>query len=285
MSGEAEFISQLRAIASTPGARGLDDDCAVLRFGSETLVLTHDMVVEGTHFRADADMADVAWKLVTVNLSDLAAKGAEPVGVLLGYSLGADEARFLEGLRQVLEAYRVPLLGGDTVRAQGPRSFGLTAIGRASHDPVPDRRGAQPGDTVYVTGTLGRAMLGFEGNPAHRVAYDRPVPLLGEGKALAPLVTAMMDISDGLLLDCWRLAQASEVSIALERALIPVAEPARADDCMRWGDDYQLLFTLPAGTAPPLSASRIGKVGERGAGALLLDGQLLTPVDGLGYQH
>lgn len=285
MSGEAAFIAQLRQLAGSPAARGLDDDCAVLDLSAEALVLTHDMIAEGTHFREDADLADVAWKLVAVNLSDLAAKGAEPVGVLLGYSLGRDDERFLIGLRDVLDAYRVPLLGGDTIRTAGPRSFGLTAIGRATHTPVPDRRGAQPGDTLWVTGTLGRAMLGFEGDPAHRAAYDRPVPLLAVGQALAPLVTAMMDISDGLLLDAWRLATASKVGIHLDGALIPVADPARTDECLRWGDDYELLFTLPKGTAPPVAATRIGQVRRRSNHDLVLDDRPLSPAESLGYQH
>ena len=112
--------------------------------------------------REDEDPADIAWKLVAVNLSDLAAKGAEPVGVLIGHMLGSRDERFVEGLRAVLAEYDVPLLGGDTVRAEGRRVWGCTAIGRATSDPVPDRRGAKAGDAVYVTGTLGRAMLGFE---------------------------------------------------------------------------------------------------------------------------
>ncbi|MBA4052588.1 MAG: thiamine-phosphate kinase, partial [Erythrobacter sp.] len=205
-----------------PGARGLADDCAVLTLGSETLVITHDMMAEGTHFRADADMADVAWKLVATNLSDLAAKGAEPLGVLVGYMLGRDNARFLEGLREALEAFATPLLGGDTIAAAGPRALGLTAIGRATHVPVPARSGAQAGDGVWITGPVGRAMLGFEGDPELLTAFDRPLPRLAEGRALAPMVSAMMDISDGLLLDAFRLAEASGVTLALDPQAIPV---------------------------------------------------------------
>ena len=102
---ETEFVAALRKLPLHPGSRGLEDDCAVLTIGSETLVITHDMMAEDTHFRSNADMADVAWKLLAANLSDLAAKGAEPVGVLLGHSLGMDDARFLAGLEQGLEAY------------------------------------------------------------------------------------------------------------------------------------------------------------------------------------
>jgi len=257
----------------------------VLELGGETLVLTMDTMAQGTHFRADADLADVAWKLVAANLSDLAAKGAEPLGVLLGYQLGEHDARFAQGLREVLEAFRVPLLGGDTVRAEGPCQFSLTAVGRATHTPVPDRRNARPGDDLWVTGVVGRAMLGFEGVSEHSAAFNRPCPRLTEGRALAPHASAMMDVSDGLLLDSWRMAVASNASIELESDAIPVADEARRDECLRWGDDYELLFTLPGGLPSPVPATRIGKVSSRGEAPLLLDGSWQTGPDDLGYRH
>lgn len=256
--------------------------------GGESLVLTHDTMVEGVHVREDEDPADIAWKLVAVNLSDLAAKGAEPLGVLVAHMLGEGDERFAQGLGEVLKAFDVMLLGGDTVRAEGRRCWGCTAIGRATHSPVPDRRRARPGDAVYVTGELGRAMLGFEDRDtgsAHDLAYRRPRPLLAEGRALAPLVSAMMDVSDGLLLDCWRLARASKVSIDLEAALIPVADPARRDECLRWGDDYQLLLTAPPETGLPVPATRIGSVVAFDGASLRLDDEILLPDQGLGYQH
>jgi thiamine-monophosphate kinase len=282
---ETEFLAALRALPLHPGARGLLDDCAVLTLGSETLVITHDMMAEGTHFRADADMADVAWKLVASNLSDLAAKGAEPVGVLLGHMLGRDDARFLKGLHEALTTYGAPLLGGDTVAASGARSFGLTAIGRAVHTPVPARSGAQPGDHVYLTGMVGRAMLGFEGLSEHLAAFNRPVPRLAEGIALAPHVTAMMDVSDGLLLDAWRMAEASGVTMALNSHEIPVADPARSGECLRWGDDYELLFTAPSAAQLPVAAHRIGVVTARAEAPLILGGEALHDPSRLGYRH
>ena len=257
----------------------------MLEFGSETLVITHDSMAEGTHWPKGADPFDVAWKLAAVNLSDLAAAGAEPIGVLLGYSLGDsdDDRRFIEGLRAVLGKYDVPLLGGDTIRAKGPRTLGLTALGRASHMPVPSRSGAKVGDAVYVTGPLGRAMLGYEGREAHSEAFSRPTPLLDEGRDLSPIVTAMMDISDGLLLDATRLANASKATLSLDRGAIPVADGSRFDDCVRWGDDYQLLFAGPADADLPIEAHRIGEVLSCSDHPVLLDG---APVTGsLGYRH
>jgi thiamine-monophosphate kinase len=282
---EPDFIAALRALPLHPGARDLMDDCAVLTLGSETLVITHDMMAEGTHFRPDSDMADVAWKLVASNLSDLAAKGAEPVGVLLGHMLGPNDARFLEGLHEALATYGAPLLGGDTVAADGPRSFGLTAIGRAVYQPVPSRSGAQPGDHVYVTGMVGRAMLGFEGVSEHLAAFNRPVPRLAEGIALAPHVSAMMDVSDGLLLDAWRMAEASGVTLALDPGQIPVADPAQSGGCLRWGDDYELLFTASPSAILPVAAHRIGTVIPRAQTPLSLGDEPLGDPASLGYRH
>jgi len=289
MKGEAAFIQSLRPLAHHPAARGLADDVAVLELGTETLVLTHDMLVEGVHFLPGQSRADVAWKLVASNLSDLAAKGAEPLGVLLGYMLGDDQAEFNAGLAEVLEHYGVPLLGGDTVSGGPPQALGLTAIGRATHRPVPSRGGAQPGDALWVTGTLGAAMLGFETlheGGSDGGAYLRPMARLAEGQALAPLVTAMMDVSDGLLLDAWRMAEASAVSLAIHSAVVPIAVPEpRRFDALRWGDDYELLFTLAAGVEPPVPATRIGSVEPRGFVPLFLDGEPIANRDGLGWEH
>ncbi len=282
---EPEFLVALRALPLHPAARGLTDDCAVLTIGNETLVITHDMMAEGTHFRPEADMADVAWKLVATNLSDLASKGAKPVGVLLGHMLGRDDARFLEGLHEALAAFDALLLGGDTVAATGTRSFGLTAIGRAAHTPVVARSGAQVGDHIFITGTVGQAMLGFEGIPAHRAAFDRPVPRMAEGIALAPMVSAMMDVSDGLLLDAFRMAEASAVTIALNPASIPVADQTRGDACMRWGDDYELLFAAPPAARLPVTAHRIGTVIARSTAPLMLGETALNDPATLGYRH
>jgi thiamine-monophosphate kinase len=289
MTAELAFIEALRRLAHHPGARGLNDDCAVLELGGEALVLTHDMLAEGVHYLSGQDPADIAWKLVAVNMSDLAAKGAEPLGVLLGYMFGGDDARFLAGLEEALAAYGAPLLGGDTVSGSGPQVLGLTAIGRATHRPVPSRAGARPGDALWITGPVGAAMLGLENlrsGTGESSAYRRPRALLAEGQALAPHVTAMMDVSDGVLLDAARLARASGVTLAIDSAAVPLAapEPRRAE-ALRWGEDYQLLFTAPAGFVPPVQAFRIGEVVAQRQMPLQVDGQLLSETDGLGYEH
>ena len=289
MTDEALYIRMLRKLATHPGARGLTDDAAVLEVGDETLVLVHDMMVEGVHFLPGQDPADIAWKLVAVNMSDLAAKGAEPLGVLTGHMLGADDAGFVIGLEDALLHFGVPLLGGDTVSAAGgPRALGLTAIGRATHQPVPSRSCAMPGDLVYVTGVLGLAMLGYEalldGTGEDSTAYRRPLARLAEGQLLAPIVSAIMDISDGLLLDASRLAQASDVTLSIESGAVPVATAEdRRQDALRWGDDYELLFTAPPDAQIPVKATRIGAVIAKGEAPLLVDGT--SPEGSLGYEH
>lgn len=260
----------------------------MIEFGDETLVLTHDTMIEGVHTLAGQDPADVAWKLVAVNLSDLAAKGAKPVGVLISHMLGDDDHRFVTGLREVLEAYEVPLLGGDTVRGEGERVWGCTAIGRATHRPVPSRSGAIPGNAVYLSGRIGYAMLGLEAfredTDDDDTAYRRPLPQLELGQTLAPHVTAMMDVSDGLLLDASRIARASGVSISFDSALLASLAPeGRLDDAIRWGDDYVLLCTGPAGLDDQFGVTRIGEVGPQGEHTVLLDNE--PPQGDLGYTH
>jgi thiamine-monophosphate kinase len=291
-SREDTFIGLMRALAGDPAARALRDDAAVLPVGGECLVITHDMMAEGVHWLAGQDEADIAWKLVATNLSDLAAKGAAPIGVLLGYALGPDDARFAQGLGEALRAFGVPLLGGDTIAAPaGGRSHGLTAIGRATHVPVPARSGAHVGDRVWITGAVGAAMLGFEAlrdgvTGVDTRAFRRPQPRLAEGIALAPLVSAMLDLSDGLLIDAARLAVASGVTLVIETAAVPFAQglpPARQREAMAWGDDYELLFTMPPDRAPPCRAQAVGRVEAAGDEPLLLDGA--APDGRLGYSH
>lgn len=222
-------------------------------------------------------------------MSDLAAKGAEPVGVLLGYTFGRDDARFLAGLEEALAHYGAPLLGGDTISTPNGQVLGLTAIGRATHRPVPSRKGASNHDTLWITGPVGAAMLGLEALRAgsgDSTAYRRPQALLAEGSALAPHVTAMMDVSDGLLLDAARMARASGVTFAIDSAAVPIATPEeRRAEALRWGEDYQLLFTLPPNATPPVPAHCIGMAEPAGTAPVILDGQPLAETDGLGYEH
>jgi thiamine-monophosphate kinase len=308
---EHDFIAALRGLATHPAARGLLDDAAVLAFGGSNLVLTHDMIVEGVHFLAADPPADVAWKLLAVNLSDLAAKGAVPLGVLAGYALSGSaewDAAFVRGLGEAIRAFEVPLLGGDTVAVPSgaPRSFGLTAIGR-SDGPVPSRSGARPGERLWISGTIGdggaglRAARGEIENSVLLDRYRRPGPRLAAGQALAPFVTAMMDVSDGLLIDAARMASASGLGVEIDLELVPLSAEYRSacgDDlaavlaAATAGDDYELLFSasdtdaiggIARGLSVPLTA-----IGRFAAGAGLKLRHRGAPVrhDGpLGWEH
>ena len=311
---ERDFIAGLRGLAGHPAARGLADDAAVLEFGGRKLVLTHDMIVEGVHFLPSDPLEDVAWKLVAVNLSDLAGKGARPIGVLVGYSLspaaGGDEA-FLEGLGAALTAHQSALLGGDTVSAPpgAPRAFGLTAIGEAG--PVaPSRAGAQPGDLLWVSGTIGdagaglRVAIGELEGPASLVdRYRRPEPRLALGQRLASIVHAMMDVSDGLLIDAARMAAASGVALDIDLARIPLSgalistlgdgRQVRIEAAIA-GDDYELLFAAPEdrseeiaaiSVAAGVAATCIGRFGSGGGLTLTDNGSAVQMPERLGYEH
>jgi thiamine-monophosphate kinase len=297
---ESDFVALLRPLATHPAARGLMDDAAVLG----DLVFTHDVLVEGVHFLPDDPAGDVAWKLVAVNLSDLAAKGAVPVGVLLGYPLSNDEwdRAFVEGLGAALTAFDVPLFGGDTVK--GPRVLSLTAVGRSAH--APSRAGARVRDALYVTGVIGLAGLGLQSLRApekagalpaetaqtltglllsqeHIAHYRLPTPRLAEGQALAPIVHAMMDVSDGLLIDAQRMATASGLALEIDLDAVPHAGEIMA--AVTAGDDYELLFAAAPDTPLPIAATRIGTFSE-GAGLTLLNtsGPVALP-QRLGYTH
>lgn len=311
MSAEAAFIDLLRAFAGDPAARNLDDDAAVLEVGGETLVLTHDMLVESVHFLPGDSPADVAWKLVAVNLSDLAAKGARPLGALLGFTLGDEEwdRAFAEGLGTALAAFGLSLLGGDTVSAPA-RVLGLTVIGRAA-GPVPARSGARPGDLLWVTGAIGDAGAGLrmlQGvlkgalGPSDALVerYRNPRPRLEAGERLAPLVAAMMDVSDGLLLDAARMAAASSCAVRVELDSVPLSDAYLALlgearlEAVTAGDDYELLFAADESKAPALLAlaeeiglpfSRIGRFAA-GAGLSLTDRGAPVPLPArLGFEH
>lgn len=305
---ELALIDRLRLIATDPAARGLDDDVAVIG----DLVMTHDMIAEGVHFLESDPPASVGWKLVAVNLSDLAAKGAEPVAALMGFSIGRDggwDEKFIQGVSAACEAYSLALVGGDTIALppDAPRVFGLTAIGRCG-DAIPSRSGGKPGDTLWVVGSLGDAMAGLEllkedGEAEGPLveAYRRPVPQLAAGRLLAPYATAMMDISDGLLLDSSRLCAASGCSAEIWLDALPLSRAFIAErgtdrrarmGAATGGDDYALLAALPAdldplglSLPPGTILARIGELAG-GKGLKLFDAAGEVPLpEQLGYEH
>lgn len=291
---ELDFLGLLRALPLHTGALGLADDAARL---AGDFVVTTDTLVESVHFLQDDPPGDVAWKLVAVNLSDLAAKGAVPVTALLNYPLGEDvwDRAFVAGLDEALRAFACTLLGGDTVSLPpgAPRVLTLTAFGEGGGVA---RSGARAGDALWVCGNIGDAGAGLRiargaaGPTELLAAYRRPRPLLAEGQALAPRVTAMMDVSDGLLIDTSRMAAASGLATTIDLAAIPLSDALRTFDpdplaAATAGDDYALLFALPPDLPPSVPAARIGGL-SHGSGLSLTDRGIPVPLPAtLGWSH
>lgn len=330
---EAALIARLRALATHKAARGLRDDAAVWMppLGRE-LVLTVDTVVEGVHFPR-GDWTGVMWKALAASLSDVAAMGGVSAGVLasVGGAWGQDvglvaaqvrgesgasgdrsEGALLADFGAALSHFNVMLWGGDTVRSAAGSpglSISITAIGTVDRGRALARSGAQPGDELWVSGTIGDAGLGLAialgQAPPDRFLlrrYRRPEPRLALGPALLGVVSACMDVSDGLLIDAARLAEASEAGIAIDLAAVPLSPAARARtageagllDRATAGDDYELLFTAPAAAADRVLAAaaaaktavaRVGRV-TPGAGLQVLgEAGREMAVTRMGWEH
>jgi thiamine-monophosphate kinase len=246
MTGELPFVAALAggAAAAPPGETWIGDDAAVLRPPSGHLLLTVDPMVEGVHFRAGLQTAaDVGWKALVRNLSDIAAMGGRPGHALVSLVIPPGCAWSLEeldeGLRSASEAFACPIVGGDVA---GGATFVVTVAMTGSADAPVLRSGAHAGDALFVTGPLGGGAAGLRSGGSER--FRRPVPRLGEGQAAATGgASAMLDLSDGLALDLRRLADASGVGVVVDA--VPAADDATWDDAVTGGDDYELLFAAP----------------------------------------
>ena len=321
-AGEFETIdSLLKPLAHEAWARGLADDVAVItpRLGAE-LVVTKDTIVEGVHFLPDDPWDTVAQKLLRVNLSDLAAKGAEPFGYLLSCAWsprwGWEERKaFAQGLAADQAEFGVRLLGGDTVATPGPATFSATLMGWAKGR-VPARSGAQAGDAVFVTGHIGDGWLGLQAArglldlEADRIAalvehYRRPMPRLNYAAVVAQFASASLDISDGLIADVGHIAAASGKAIDLSLDVLPLSgagqawfdtrvdEAAALIALATGGDDYEIAFTAAPRHEDALRREaerrhlRLTRIGEMRAGsglAVTHAGRALPPLKG-GWTH
>ena len=260
-----------RSPRAPPAALQLEDDAALLDPpAGMTLVLTKDAMVAGVHFLADDPPGEIAQKLLRVNLSDLAAMGAAPVGYLLALARAkalTDDwlAEFCAGLAADQRTFGIGLLGGDTVSTPGPLTLSLTALGEVPKGQALRRRGARPGDDLWVSGALGDAALGLlvlQGKLEPPVAarhhlierYRLPQPRLALGQALRGLAHAAIDISDGLLADLGHILETSGIGAELWADQLPLSAAARElpgarDAALAGGDDYELLFTAPRAAA------------------------------------
>lgn len=271
---EDGLIARFFAPLAGPGALGLRDDAACLspRPGHD-LVLTTDALVESVHFLPEDPPASIARKALGVNVSDLAAKGAEPAGFLLSIALPAFWtedwlAAFAAGLGEASRDFSCPLLGGDTVKARGALTLSVTAIGEVPAGRMVRRTGARTGDVVCVTGTIGDAALGLKLRTAPRWAeslsgeershladrYLHPQPRHQLARVLREHAHAAMDVSDGLAGDLAKMMRVSGVSASVEARKVPfssaarramAAEPELFDLAVTGGDDYEILCTVP----------------------------------------
>lgn len=264
--------------AGEAGALGLLDDAAVLDVPpGQQLVITTDALIAGVHFLESLSAEDIAHKVVGVNLSDLAAMGAKPRAVFLAAQFPSftDEAwiaAFAAGLGEALKDSGASLLGGDTVATPGPMAFTLTALGFAPQGHVLTRAGAQAGDAVFVTGTIGDGALGLlsltgklapDAYLARRYARPEPRFVFAQALAASGLATACIDISDGLAADVGHICTASNVSALIEAARVPLSDSARTavtenpallHTILAGGDDYELAFTTAPENAPAIAA-------------------------------
>ena len=323
MSGEFERIARYLAplAADRPEAFGLSDDAALLRPPSlGSYVTTLDTMVEGVHYLPDDPPELIARKLLRVNLSDLAAMGAAPYGYLLSLCLPGERddawlAAFCEGLRRDQEAFGIRLLGGDSVSTKGPPVLSLCAIGEAEEDTLFRRSGAQAGDLLFVSGTVGDGVLGLGARRREFLwlasderdyltkRYQLPEPRLALATALRGVATAAIDVSDGLLADAGHLAETSGVAIEISGPRVPLSNAAQsilAEDpelfisLLGGGDDYELLFAAPLEARPAVlaaaeaSATPVTEIGRvaAGEGVSLLDraGEAVS-VDREGWTH
>jgi len=290
-----------------PGGLGLLDDAALLAPPpGRTLVLTADAMVAGVHFLPDDPAELVGRKLLRVNLSDLAAMGAVPLAYLMTVSAPKETpdawfAAFAGGLAQDQAAYGLTLLGGDTTHTPGPLSLSLTCIGHVAPGGAVRRSGAQVGDEVWVTGTIGDGALGLlaaqgrladpDGALADR--YRLPQPRLG---LLEPgLIAAAMDVSDGLVQDLGHLARAAGLAAEIEAERVPRSrtEPDWLETCLTGGDDYELLMAVRPGQAGALRAraqaigvpvTRIGRFCP-GSGVRVLVAGAEIRLERVGWSH
>ena len=326
LESEFDLIAQCFVPLAGPEGLGLKDDAALFRPSPGTeLVYTVDAMASGVHFLPDESPEIIAKRLIRVNISDLAAKGAKPRGYLLTIALPHDlniawVQAFAKGLDEDQEEYGFKVIGGDTISTHGPLVLSLTAIGEVCSGRMIRRAGARAGDDLYVTGTIGDAAFGLEvAKGAHdsiseadkiylEGRFRLPTPRLNFGQMLATetIVTAAADVSDGLLADAGHIGVASGLDVEVIAESVPLSEPARRivardnrlADAITGGDDYEIVFTAPtdcrqmikaASAKVGLQATRIGRVLEmlRDISAVRLIGEdgAVIKLEHLGYRH
>lgn len=328
LPGEFDLIARYFAPLAMdfPGALGLKDDAALIDVpAGRRIVATVDAIVAGVHFLPDDPADAVARKLMRANLSDLAAKGAEPYACLMAISLPSDMEEgwiraFAAGLAADAKEFAMPLVGGDTTSTPGPLTLSLTALGLVGDGTGPEpgpmlRSGAKVGDRIFVSGAIGDGFLGLQATRGgladladrlrdYLVArYRLPSPRVALGRRLAVLAHAAVDVSDGLIADLGHICAASGVGAEIQAALVPMSDAARVavardpallPKLLGGGDDYELVFTADPGDSDRIAAiarevgvpvTGIGFI-VAGGNVAVMDAQAMTiGLEAAGYRH
>jgi thiamine-monophosphate kinase len=322
--GLIDRIRARRAAGDEDVVVGIGDDCAVIRRGPVLEVLTTDCLVEGSHYEAGwLSMADVGWKALAVNVSDVAAVGGIPRHALVTLFLPLDFTtrqadEFYDGLEECGESTGVTVVGGDIVRTTGPFAVSITLSGTCERDEVVLRSGAREDNIIVVTGSLGEASVGFEylksgkvpaeGGPGEACVakFRRPLPRIAQSRAIVRNLqpSSMIDLSDGLLSDLWHILEASNVGAVIEAEAIPVGQGVidffggKRDEALSravaGGEDYELLFTIAPGARERLAGisgkigtelTAIGKITRRGSGVKMAGRDGERDIEKGGFDH
>jgi thiamine-monophosphate kinase len=300
--GEKAIVSNLIQLFDPDGARNLGDDCAVLDLGRDYLLVTTDIINRKTHIPEGAEPRDVGWHATAINISDIAAMGGQPLGMLIAFGLPA-ESRFSEleeiagGIRECCSTYGVHVLGGDTKESELMTISG-TAIGTVPKSEILWRKGARPGDIVAMTGALGKPTEWYRNKDTGRIKFLlRVVPRIREGRILAQsrAVTSCIDTSDGLSTSLHHLARSGEVGFEVEFDRLPFAlglSPEENEKATHLGGDYELLFTVSPDRTEQVFNADFGSVPITQIGSVTDDAGVFINKDGAsqplpdkGYEH
>jgi len=312
--GERETIRIIDRIVKSDATIGIGDDCAAIDVGGKYLLVTTDMMVTKTHIPKGMGPYDIGWSIVAVNLSDIAAMGGRPLGVVT--AIGITRGHPIDYLEQMIDGmndcalrFGTSIVGGDTKEHDDVVLCG-TAVGEVPKEQILQRKGARPGDLVCVTGSLGRAGAGFYsikrglGIKEAEDSLKRPWPRVKEGMALSAsgIVTSCMDISDGLSASIFELSRMSGLTYEIDYAKVPRAKEVdmvyhdverQKDLALNFGDDYELLFTIKREGEEKLAElakqcgcplTVVGKV-TSGEENILIDNGMRERLENLGYEH
>jgi thiamine-monophosphate kinase len=312
--GEREAVKIIEHLIKSDAVVGIGDDCAAIDIGDKYLLVTTDMMVTKAHIPKGMSAYDIGWSIIAVNLSDIAAMGGKPLGLVTAVGITRGHPiEFLEqmvdGMNDCARRFNTSVVGGDTKEHESLVLCG-TAFGEIEKDKILLRKGASPGDLIAVTGALGRAGAGFHslkrqlGLTDAEAALKRPWPRIKEGIALAEsgIVTSCMDISDGLSASIFEMSKVSGMTYELDYSKVPKAPEVdlafhdlerQKDLVLNFGDDYELLFTIKREAESQLAElskeagcpmTVIGKV-TSGEQNILIDSGKREMLENLGYEH